>query len=93
MRKDGVQDGCRRDITARLKKIEGQIRGITRMVEDDRDCRDIMVQLTAVKAAISQVGAVVLTSYLSNCLGDDLIKDQAVRDNLDKFAELLKKWT
>jgi DNA-binding FrmR family transcriptional regulator len=63
------------------------------MVDEERDCKDIMVQLTAVKAAISQVGVVVLTNYLANCLGEDLVKDQNVRENLDKFSELLRKWS
>ncbi len=93
MKMNGDQKECRQDIQARLKRIEGQVRGISRMVDEERDCKDIMVQLTAVKAAISQVGVVVLTNYLANCLGEDLVKDQNVRENLDKFSELLRKWS
>lgn len=93
MKGNGDQKECRQDIRARLKKIEGQVRGISRMVDEERDCKDIMMQLTAVKAAISRVGVVVLSNYLVNCLGEELTKDQAVQENLDKFSDLLKKWS
>ncbi|MGE5544018.1 MAG: metal-sensitive transcriptional regulator [Bacillota bacterium] len=93
MKGNGSQRECRQDIQARLKRIEGQVRGISRMIDEERDCKDIMVQLTAVKAAVSQVGVVVLSNYLANCLGEDLIKDETVQENLDKFSELLKKWS
>ncbi|MGI6551402.1 MAG: metal-sensitive transcriptional regulator [Syntrophomonadales bacterium] len=93
MKVNGDRNECRQDIQARLKKIEGQVRGISRMVDEERDCKDIMVQLTAVKAAISQVGVLVLTNYLANCLGEDLVKDQSVQENLDKFSDLLRKWS
>jgi|CZCA01.1.fsa_nt_gi DNA-binding FrmR family transcriptional regulator len=83
----------RQDIKARLRRIEGQVRGIYRMVDEERECMDIMVQLTAVKAAVSRVGVLVLSNYLANCLGDDLVRDESVQENLEKFSELLRKWS
>lgn len=93
MKGNGSDRECRQDIKARLRRIEGQVRGISRMVDEERDCMEIMVQLTAVKAAISRVGVLVLSNYLANCLGDDLVKDQSVQENLEKFSELLRKWS
>lgn len=82
-----TQAECRRNVTVRLKKIEGQIRGIIKMVEENRDCSELIIQLAAVKAAISTVGAEVLCGYMGSCL-----EEGNAQENLDKFTQLLKKW-
>lgn len=92
MNNSNIQEECRYDILVRLKKIEGQIRGVAKMIGEDRDCKDIIVQLAAVKAAVSQVGVRVLSGYLASCLGEDVTRDEGLQHNLDEFAELLKKW-
>lgn len=51
----------------RLKRIEGQTRGIQKMIENERDCEDILTQLAAVRSAIESVGALVLNNYVSFC--------------------------
>jgi DNA-binding FrmR family transcriptional regulator len=61
----------RDDVLVRLRRIEGQVRGVQRMVEEGRDCRDIVNQVAAVKAALSSVNSVVLQCYANNCLGDE----------------------
>lgn len=58
----------RSQIIDRLKKIEGQIRGIENMVGQERDCVDILVQLAATKAALHSVAARVLRNYTSICI-------------------------
>jgi len=58
----------RTEINLRLKKIEGQIRGIQNMVSEERDCVDILTQLAATKAALESVAARVLRNYTSVCL-------------------------
>jgi len=52
----------------RLKRIEGQIRGIIKMVEDDKPCEDILVQISSVKAAAHGAGRVLLEGHLNNCV-------------------------
>ena len=51
----------------RLKRIEGQIRGIQKMIENDRDCESIITQLAAARSAIESVGALVLNNYMKLC--------------------------
>ncbi len=79
-------------VITRLHRIEGQIRGIAKMIEDERECKDIIMQMAAAKAALSQVGVVILTNYLANCLGEDLMADADAHHNLDEFKDLLRKW-
>ena len=57
----------RSEINSRLKKIEGQIRGLQNMVEQERQCTDIMVQLAAIKAALESVAGLVLRNYATIC--------------------------
>jgi len=58
----------RHQIVSRLRKIEGQVRGLQSMVEQERDCMDVMMQLAAVKSALESVTGLVLRNYTSICL-------------------------
>ncbi len=59
-------------IKRRLKAIEGQMRGLTKMIDDDRPCLDVLMQLSAAQEALSQVGKLVTRNYLENCMTDAL---------------------
>ena len=56
----------------RLKRIEGQIRGIIKMVEDDKACEDILIQISSVKSALHKTGQVILESHLQHCVIDGI---------------------
>jgi len=60
-------DVDRETIIKRLKRIEGQIRGLQKMVSDERECESIVTQLAAVRSAIDSVGALVLNNYIKIC--------------------------
>ena len=80
-----MTEDVRRDVLLRLRKISGQVQGITKMVEDDRFCVDVLQQLTAVNAAVESVSRVVVRNYLERCVtdaingGDPLIYDELMR--------------
>ena len=59
-------------IRQRLHAIEGQIRGLNKMIDDDRPCLDVLMQLSAVQEALSQVGKLVTRNYLENCITEAL---------------------
>ena len=59
-------------LVKRLHRIEGQVRGIERMVEEDRYCIDILTQVAAVKTALEQVGAKLLEDHVTHCVRDAL---------------------
>jgi CsoR family transcriptional regulator, copper-sensing transcriptional repressor len=60
-------DELQKNVISRMRKIEGQIRGIQRMVEQGKECEDILVQFRAVRSALKSTTAVVLTRYLRKC--------------------------
>lgn len=57
-----------RKIVNRLSRIEGHVRAITRMIEDGRDCADVLVQLAAVRSAVDRVSRVVLKDHIRSCV-------------------------
>jgi len=66
----------------RLKRIEGQVRGLQRMIETQRDCSDVITQLLAARSALEQVGVQLLDQQLQNCLPGDEEALEPVRRSL-----------
>jgi DNA-binding FrmR family transcriptional regulator len=59
-------------LTKRLRRIEGQVRGIEKMIADDRYCIDVLTQIAAVRTALEQVGAKLLEDHVTHCVTDAL---------------------
>jgi DNA-binding FrmR family transcriptional regulator len=72
----------------RLRRIEGQVQGIQRMVEEDKDCVDILLQLAAVQGAVEQVRKLLLGHHLESCVVEAVRAGNA-RDRQKKMDELL----
>ena len=78
----------RDEVLLRLRRIEGQVRGVQRMVDEGRDCREIVTQVTAIKAALSSVNSQVLQCYAHNCLGEtEPPTDQRIAELIDLFQK------
>ena len=76
----------------RLRRIEGQVRGVERMVEEDRYCIDVLTQLRAVRAALARVESEILKSHLDHCIESAIVSgDQAEqRKKASELIELLE---
>jgi DNA-binding FrmR family transcriptional regulator len=74
-------------LLARLARIEGQVRGVARMVEEDRYCVDILTQLAAARAALAELDAQAIRPLLAQAAGIDTKED---RDKLKELAEKAK---
>jgi DNA-binding FrmR family transcriptional regulator len=79
-----IQDSCRK----RLGKIEGQVRGLSRMVEEDRYCIDIVTQVAAVQAALRKVEEEILHDHVAHCV-EHAITSGNKADQRRKIAELM----
>jgi CsoR family transcriptional regulator, copper-sensing transcriptional repressor len=73
----------------RLRRIEGQIRGLQRMVEDDRYCPDILVQLSSVQEALRAVGQALMRNHLKHCVTQAVRKGRKA-DAEAKYDELIE---
>jgi DNA-binding FrmR family transcriptional regulator len=76
-------------LLSRLARIEGQVRGVSRMVEEERYCIDVLNQIQAVKAALTRVEAEVLKGHAAHCVAH-AIKSGSARDQKQKFDELVE---
>ncbi|WP_024582908.1 metal-sensitive transcriptional regulator [Bradyrhizobium sp. OHSU_III] len=79
-----IKDSCKK----RLGRIEGQVRGLSKMVEEDRYCIDIVTQISAVRAALRRVEEEVLKDHVSHCV-EHAISSGGKADQRRKIAELM----
>ena len=84
-----MKDALRSKLDGRLKRIAGQVAGIQRMVEDDRYCVDILLQIAAVRAALDQAGKQLLGAHVETCVRS-AIESGAPRERKAKVDELLE---
>ena len=81
-------------LIGRLKRIEGQVKGIMRMVDDGRYCPDILQQAAAVTAAMDEVSLILLRSHVSGCVKDAIAQnggDKPIDDLIDVVRKVIRR--
>lgn len=81
-----------KDLVNRLSRIEGQVRGIKRMVEEDAYCPEILIQVSAVNAALNSFNKVLLAEHIRSCVAEDIRKgnDEVVDELVATLQKLMK---
>ncbi|HQC55091.1 MAG TPA: metal-sensitive transcriptional regulator [Clostridia bacterium] len=79
-----------KNLITRLNRIEGQVKGIRRMVEENEECEDIMIQILAIQGAIRQVGQKVVMNHLNNCIVESIQTGNL--EEVQKFSKILDKF-
>jgi DNA-binding FrmR family transcriptional regulator len=74
----------------RLKRIEGQVRGIHKMVEEDRYCVDILNQISAIQSAINKVSLALMEDHAHHCVAKAIQKDQGT-ESIDELMDVIKR--
>lgn len=87
------KSGLRTEITGRLRRIEGQVRGIQRMIEDERSCLEIILQLAAVKSAVVQTAMTILSNEMVSCITRETSNGKETETALTEFMEVFKKFS
>ena len=81
-------------MTARLNRVEGQLRGIRRMVQEPRLCIEILQQLAAAEAALNRVSLEIFRFHVDNCLPNDIARDESVKQQrLTELVEIFDRFT
>jgi len=80
-------------ITKRLKRIEGQIRGIIRMIEDEKACEEVLIQISSAKAALQKTGQLVLEDYLGQCVLEEARGGQNEEETLKKLTSAIEQFS
>lgn len=83
----------RQEMLARLKRIEGQVRGVHKMIQEGRECADIVIQLSAIKAAVNRVSISVLGCHLAESIETGIAEKKRIQDVLDEFMPVFKKFS
>lgn len=84
-----MQAATKKSCLDRLRRVEGQVRGIAKMVEEDRYCIDVVTQIQAVRAAITRVETELLKDHMAHCV-EQAIRSGDPREQRRKFGELLE---
>jgi DNA-binding FrmR family transcriptional regulator len=94
-RAHAVDPARKADAVRRLRRIEGQVRGLLRMVEGERYCADILMQISSVQQALSGAGKVLLRSHLEHCVTDALRSgdERAAQTAYDELVALVHRYT
>ncbi|HHY41992.1 MAG TPA: metal-sensitive transcriptional regulator [Thermoanaerobacterales bacterium] len=79
------------NLLRRLKKIEGQIKGIQRMIEKEKYCADILIQIAAVRAALNKVGLIIFEDHTKGCVVEAIQTDSG-DEKIDELVDVLHKF-
>ena len=89
-----TDEEARRSLQSRLRRIEGQVRGVQKMIDEGRDCREILQQLAAVRSAAHSAMLLTMQSYISECLlepSDQIDTTEQRRALASDLIQLLEK--
>lgn len=84
-----MRENVKKSASARLARIEGQVRGVARMIAEDRYCIDVMNQIEAVKAALKKLEDEILKDHIAHCVEHSIATGDA-KDQRQKVAELVE---
>jgi CsoR family transcriptional regulator, copper-sensing transcriptional repressor len=90
-----MHEVTRNAVSLRLKRIEGQVGGLLRMVEDDRYCVDILTQINAVRSALHKVEEQILRDHVSHCVAGAFTSGDPIeqRHKVDELVETIGRMT
>ncbi|WP_153125235.1 metal-sensitive transcriptional regulator [Peribacillus tepidiphilus] len=75
----------------RIKRVEGQLRGILKMMDEEKECKEVVTQLSAVRSAIDRAIAVIVSSNLEQCIRDAVETGEETSNYIDEAVKLLVK--
>lgn len=81
-----------KSLVTRLNRIEGQVKGIRKMIENDAYCTDVLVQVSAVNAALNAFSKMLLANHIKTCVANDIRagKDEVIDDLVNTLQKLMK---
>lgn len=83
----------KQQILLRLRKMEGQIKGIRKMVEEDKYCVDVLNQLSSIIAASQKVAGIILKDHIQGCVRDALTRNDRSDDYVNELVDVVERYT
>ncbi|NLB88085.1 MAG: metal-sensitive transcriptional regulator [Syntrophomonadaceae bacterium] len=89
-----MENDSRKNIILRLRRIEGQVRGVQRMIEEEAECNEVLNQIAAIKSAISLVGLIVFENHAHDCIlkamNDEESREEKFNEIINMMSKLMK---
>jgi len=86
-----TSEEARKEIVQRLRRIEGQVRGLQKMLEEERECEEIVIQLSAIRAALEKVSLSIVGSYMVECIKKEVSEKGDCVRAMEKAKEMFMK--
>lgn len=86
-----MQTEVRRKVIARFKRIEGQIRGVQRMIEEEADCGEILNQIAAIKSAVHHAGVIMFENHAQECIAKSL-EEGGRQQSFDEIVRVMGRF-
>ncbi len=83
-----LDEAVRRKVVARLRRVEGQVAALQRMLDEDEYCVDVLIQISAAQGALGKVGEIVLGSHIETCVSEAFERG-GENERLEKIEELM----
>lgn len=89
-----MDDATKKKVLARLRKIAGQVGGIARMVEEDRYCVDVLLQVASAQAALGEAGKLVLRSHVDTCVSAAIASGKPAerKQKIDELMQVFSRY-
>lgn len=84
--------GEKQAVITRLRRVEGQIKGIQKMIDEEQFCGDVLIQVAAARAALNSVGGIILENYMKDCL-KAYAEDKSEERSLDALVNTILQYT
>ena len=88
-KKDPRSEELIQNIQTRLKRISGQLNGVSKMIDENRYCGDVLIQIAAIESALKEVGYIVLKDHMLSCVTSDIKNNDY--SSLEEAIEITKK--
>ena len=90
-----MNSNAKKSVLTRLKRIEGQVGGLHRMIEEDRYCVDVLTQINAVRAALHKVEAEILRNHVAHCVADAFSEGdpEEQRQKVEELVDIMGRMT
>jgi DNA-binding FrmR family transcriptional regulator len=87
-----INESVKKDALTRLKKIEGQVRGIMKMVQEEKYCIDTINQITAAEKALDGVAKIVMKRHVESCVSNAIVRGEG-QDKIDELIQTVFKYS
>ena len=83
----------KQQLLIRLRRMEGQLKGIQKMIEEDKYCVDVLNQLSSIIAATQKVANIIMKDHIQGCVRDALVHDDRSQEHVNELISVVEKFT